>query len=178
MAAARWHDLSYPGEHLPLGVLEGSIRLEVRDLIADLAVTVGSVLRSSDRNVLSDCGFATIAWASALAPTGLTVRRVGGFGEHEVTVPPTPVEQLGGYATDDDGLIQHWWLMIDPNGSVIDPTAHQFDHRGGIELERYRVEGTRLEAWRRDWPAAATHFPIVVSSPTDPSANIRRRLRR
>jgi hypothetical protein len=171
-----WRDLAYPGQAQPHGVLETSIAPEVRSLIEELAPRVAQGLKTEDRNVLGDCGFATLSWASVLASAGVTVRRVGGFGEHEVTVPPTPVEQLGGYLTDDDGLVQHWWLMVDPDGSLFDPTAHQFDARGGIRLERYRVEGSPVHRWRLEWPTRAGHFPAAGAAITPNPA--RRLLRR
>lgn len=176
MDSPKWRDLAYPDEPRPYGVVEDSIGPIVRELIRDLAPRVKEVLKTKDRNVLGDCGFATIAWAGALASAGLTVRRVGGFGEHEITVPPTPVEQLGGYLTDDDGLVQHWWLMVDPDGSLFDPTAHQFDARGGIRLKRYRVEGSPVHRWRLEWPACAGHFPPAGAAITPNAA--RRLLRR
>ena len=178
MSSPVWRDLAYPGQARPHGVLETSIADEVRSLIEELAPRVAQGLKTKDRDVLSDCGFATISWTGTLASAGLTIRRVGGFGEHRETLPPTPREVQGGYLTSDDGLVEHWWLMVDPDGSIFDPTAHQFEGRGGIELDRYSVEGIRLGAWRGDWPSRATQFPIASAQELDPSASFRARFGR
>lgn len=44
---------------------------------------------------------------------------------------------------------RHYWLEIGLERLIVDPTAHQFDHRGGMSLDRYTVDGERLQP-RRD----------------------------
>jgi hypothetical protein len=158
----RWYDFSYPSQPGPHGVFERGLTRSTRAIVAPYVAAVENVLKVGDRDMLSDCLFATANWSRVLAAGGATVRVVGGVGQHLETVPATPSERQGGYLTDDDGLVQHWWLMLEPHGLIFDPTAHQFDGRGGVDIDRYRVEGTPVAEWRRDWPARASGFPIVA----------------
>jgi hypothetical protein len=145
-------------------VLERGLTESLGSLVAAQLTEVERALKRGERELLSDCLSATASWSRALAAAGAAVRVVGGVGQHIDTVPTTPSERQGGYLTDDDGLVQHWWLMLEPNGWIFDPTAHQFDDRGGVDIGRYRVEGASLAEWRRDWPAHASGFPIVATA--------------
>ena len=39
---------------------------------------------------------------------------------------------------------RHYWLEIGADRLIFDPTAHQFDDRGGVQLDRYTAGGEPL----------------------------------
>lgn len=172
-----WDDFSYPSQVRPLGVIEHGLAMSIGALLAANVAAVEGMLRNGDRDLLGDCLYATANWARALTASGAAVRRVGGVGEHKETVPATRRDQLGGYMTDDDSLVEHWWLMVEPHGLIFDPTAHQFDKRGGVDVSRYQVGGRPVLEWRRQWPTCATGFPLTSIQATDATWRTRLRLR-
>lgn len=46
----------------------------------------------------------------------------------------------GYYCAPNEGEIPHWWCVA-PDGSVVDPTAGQFQHQGGSYVEKQPGEG-------------------------------------
>ncbi len=155
-------------------MIEQGLAASIGPILAANLARVEEMLKSAERDLLSSCLYATANWVRVLAAAGVTVRTVGGVGRHIRTEPPEPPDRVGGYMTDDDGLVQHWWLMVEPHGLIFDPTAHQFDRRGGVAIGRYWVAGEPLLDWRRDWPARSADFAIPASRSGD--ANWRTRL--
>ena len=51
---------------------------------------------------------------------------------------------------DDNGVVAHWWLIVGVDERIFDPTAHQFDLRGGISVFRYIVEDRPFVDWRAE----------------------------
>jgi hypothetical protein len=132
-------EFAYPGEQ-PSGVIERGTPLEIVRIIGERAAEVSGSFRFP--KMRGDCGYATSAWERTLRTAGVVAcRSIGGAGQHEITVPATPLARVSGYRTDDDGVVRHFWLLVGPAEHLFDPTAHQFDNRGGISEDRYWLEG-------------------------------------
>ena len=155
MSSSQFVDFTYPGDENPWGVIEGGLALSVVAAIEQQARAVRAALGRR----IGDCLLASTLWHEALAAHGQPSIVVGGFGQHVDTVPPTAADQLSGYLTNDDGVVTHWWLMFGPGGLLFDPTAHQFDRRGGVSLSRYLVDGESLLEWRGRWAELTLRFP-------------------
>ncbi len=155
MSSQPFVDFAYPEDEDARGVVELGLSEAV---LAAIDREADAVRRSLGPRI-GDCLLACTVWHAALAACGQTRIVVGGFGQHVDTEPRTPADRLSGYRTDDDGIVTHWWLMFGPDGLLFDPTAHQFDNRGGISLSRYRVDGTSLQEWRGRWSELALRFP-------------------
>lgn len=131
-------EFAYPNE-LPSGVIERGMASEIVLVIRDRAGGVSEAFGFP--KMRDDCGYATSAWERTLRIAGVECRTVGGAGQHEPTVPATPLAEVSGYRTNDDGIVRHFWLLVGPHEHLFDPTAHQFDGRGGIREDRYWLGG-------------------------------------
>jgi len=52
-----------------------------------------------------------------------------------------PAEARSGYRESDGQIHRHFWLLIGPDHLLFDPTAHQFDNKGGVSLDQYTIDG-------------------------------------
>jgi hypothetical protein len=173
MADPAFADFSYPSDDVPRGVTESGLDLDTVDVIQRLAPAVGAALGPR----IGDCLRASTAWWQALQARGFPSIMAGGFGQHIDTVPATVADTLRGYLTEDDGVVTHWWLMFGPQGLVFDPTAHQFDHRGGVSKKRYLINGVPLSGWEDRWAELELLFPKMGEESRDGGA-IMARIRR
>lgn len=147
MVATDFIDFTYPGDAQPAGVLDAATDQQVAKAIVDLAAEVGEALDvwPSRR---TDCRHACVEWQRVLERVGVRAVLVGGEGvdgeevgsDYRVTTPAT----ASGYLESDGTVHRHYWLAIGDGGRLFDPTAHQFDDRGGVERGRYRVDGRLL----------------------------------
>lgn len=100
-----------------------------------------------------DCRHACSAWERALKSQGLAVRTFGGEGVDDDSPSSdfriAPLDRRTGYREDDNVVHRHYWPEIGADRLIFDPTAHQFDDRGGVSLDRYTVNGEPLRP-RRD----------------------------
>ncbi len=151
MSVPAFADFTYPGEDHPRGVVD----FDLHTAIASEIERRGKAIMARLGPRIGDCMVACTAWHAALS-SELPIM-VGGFGEHIETVPETPADRRSGYLTDDDGVVTHWWLMFGPRGSLFDPTAHQFDGRGGVSKDRYLVDGKTILQW--SWADLVLRFP-------------------
>ena len=140
MSDPRLADFTYPGDDEPAGVIERGLRAEVVAEIGALAEAVGASLEATGHR--QDCRYACAAWERALRSRGVACQLLGGEGaDGEVFTSDyrlVAVDQRGGYRAVDR-LARHYWLGVGPDRLVFDPTAHQFDHNGGVFLDRYMI---------------------------------------
>lgn len=84
---------------------------------------------------------------------GLAVRTFGGEGVDDDSPSSdfriAPLDRRTGYREGDNVVHRHYWLEIGADRRIFDPTAHQFDDRAGVSLDRYTVDGEPLRP-RRD----------------------------
>ncbi len=144
LAVGPFSDFVYPGCERPSGVIERGVADDIVAVIDERAASVASGLRTR----LMDCLYAGKAWQDTLQRRGVSTLLVGGSGQHIETVPRTSRNRLSGYRTDDDGVVTHWWLAIGLDRLIFDPTAYQFEGRGGVSLSRYLLDGIPLVEWR------------------------------
>jgi hypothetical protein len=142
---ARLTDFAYPGEDPPAGVTERGMPAEVLGSIAAIA---GDVRRGLDAfsGRRMDCRHACSAWQSALRVAGHDVVTSGGEGvDDEVFTSNYRLvsrDRRSGYRQlDDDVVHRHYWLEVGADRLIFDPTAHQFDSKGGVRLDRYTIDG-------------------------------------
>ena len=173
MSSLLFVDFAYPGDEVMRGVIQRGLDLAV---VAAINREADAVWRSLGPRI-DDCLLACAVWHAALRASDQTRIVAGGFGQHVDTEPRTPADRLSGYRTNDDGIVTHWWLMFGPDGLLFDPTAHQFDNRGGISLSRYRVDGTSLQQWRGRWSELALRFPSAPELHEKGSSRLARILR-
>lgn len=148
MTGSRLQDFYYPSEDEPAGVLERGLSQDVVALIDKLAEAVRVSLDASPGQ-RRDCRYACAAWERALRAHGIDVQLRGGEGvDDEVFVGYrlVPLDRRSGYRESDDQVHRQYWLETDADRLIFDPTAHQFDDRGGVSLDRYTVNGEPL------WP--------------------------
>ncbi len=92
-----------------------------------------------------DCGYAVAAWKRELQGANVVFAEAGGVGVDEPAEDAfyrtIPLSRRSGYLEGDGQVHRHWWLLIGPGRHLFDPTAHQFDNRGGVSLDRYIVDG-------------------------------------
>lgn len=137
-------DFSYPGSRTPHGIIEAAMPAE---LLHDIAANAGAVEASlvGRGDLRFDCRHACHRWQLQLRRFGHLVRQEGGVGidEDEFSsdfrlVPPA---LRSGYREGDGRVHRHFWLLVGVGCYLFDPTAHQFDKRGGLALDRYYVDG-------------------------------------
>jgi hypothetical protein len=161
-SAARWRgpsmsddrllDFYYPGDNDPAGVIEGVAAAEFVETLSVLAPQVRHGLDViKDRGM--DCRHASVAWERALRAHGLHARMVGGEGTDDDVFTSdyrlVALDRRSGYRRADDDIVhRHYWLEVGPDRLIFDPTAHQFDDKGGVSLDRYTIEGTPLRPGR------------------------------
>ena len=136
-------DLFYPGRNQPVGVLDRAMPSELRDVVSELAPTLGQTLAGPPDRTM-DCRVACNFWRAALATRGIKAHTMGGEGiDDDVFVQYrfVPLERRSGYMEADSKIHRHYWLSVGDDQSLIDPTAHQFDDRGGVSIGRYVIDG-------------------------------------
>lgn len=80
---------------------------------------------------------------------GVPVRTIGGEGVDDDVFCDyrlVPIELRSGYREADSQVHRHYWLVIGDGRRLLDPTAHQFDRRGGVSPDRYVVDGMPIIA--------------------------------
>jgi len=144
MTTAEFDDFAYPEEAEPTGVIERGMGEEFVAIVANVADEVRRNLEAF-RGRRLDCRHACLAWERALRPEGFHVEVVGGEGvDGDVFSPDyrlVPLDQRSGYREGDDVVHRHYWLEIGTQRLIFDPTAHQFDDKGGVSRDRYVVDG-------------------------------------
>jgi hypothetical protein len=140
-------DFTYPSDVNPAGVIENGMPIEVVAAIARIADDVRRSLDAAPGRLL-DCRYACASWARALHSQSVVARTVGGEGvDAEVFSSEyrlVPLDRRSGYREADGAVHRHYWLEIERR--IFDPTAHQFDSKGGVSLDRYTVEGNPLRS--------------------------------
>jgi hypothetical protein len=142
---ARLIDFTYPEETVPAGVIERGTNAATIAVIDEVAGQVRYSLDSRPGHVM-DCRYACAAWARALRSRGIVVELDGGEGiDDEVFVDYqlVPVDRRSGYREADGLVHRHYWLVLGKELRLFDPTAHQFDSRGGVSRERYTTGADR-----------------------------------
>jgi hypothetical protein len=146
-------DLWYPGLDRPAGVFESSIGNRARNFVEEHA----SEVRQGDRDhdVYHQCWLMAPAWLSALQTNlrAVEFEIIGGEGIEEQDygqgqVRPAPPEEQSGYRDGTGHVQRHYWLIVGSHLALFDPTAHQWDERGGFDLARYVVDGQSFTTWR------------------------------
>ncbi|HVA84748.1 MAG TPA: hypothetical protein VNF73_00375 [Candidatus Saccharimonadales bacterium] len=143
MGDPRLIDFVYPGDAAPCGVAEAGMPDELTATILDLAGTVRDDLDTFPGR-RSDCRQACASWLRVLDTRGILAASVGGEGVDDdlfVGYMLVPLDQRSGYRESDDRVHRHYWLALGENGWLFDPTAHQFDDKGGVAFARYVLDG-------------------------------------
>lgn len=137
-------DFGYPGSQAPHGVIEEGAPVKVlHDIAASAAAIEASLVGRGDLRF--DCRHACHRWQLQLRRFGHLVRQEGGVGIDEDAFTSdycliAPALRSG--YREGDGLVhRHFWLLVGVGCYLFDPTAHQFDAKGGLELDRYLVDG-------------------------------------
>ena len=162
-------DFTYPAESRPHGVIDTAMPASARAAIDRVAAAVHARLSASG-DWLRDCRHATAAWREfLLREAGVNSRMLGGEGVDDDVFAGyrlVPHNDRSGYLESDGLVHRHYWLIVEPGGFLFDPTAHQFDARGGVQVERYIVDGVPLRAHdvRRTLPRTGSRR--VVSPPS------------
>ena len=167
MADSTFVDFFYPGERDARGIIQFGLDGTIVATIEREA----EAIRKSLGPRISDCLLASSVWQAALAASGPAPIVAGGFGQRE-TVPPTPGDRLSGYRTDDDGVVTHLWLMFGPDSLLFDPTAHQFDDRGGICYLATWLMGHHSSSGAVDGPSSPGLFHRRLGCPNTGAARI------
>ena len=129
----------YAGDAQPSGEIQLTVSPGTRALIDRLGSDVRSLIPIGHN---ADCVWETIAWCRQLREY-VRVERVGGngiddpqYGSDYQVVPPS------GYREGDGEVHRHWWLLLEEQEHVFDPTVHrQFDNKGGFSPDRYVLDG-------------------------------------
>lgn len=137
-------DFRYPASHLPHGVIEkGMPAAIVADITAAAPALEASLTGHGDLRF--DCRHACHRWGIQLRGLGHLVRQEGGVGIDEDAFTSDyrliAAELRSGYRESDGLIHRHFWLLLGANCHLFDPTAHQFDARGGFAADRYVVDG-------------------------------------
>jgi hypothetical protein len=156
-------EFRYPDAVAPCGIIETGMPAPVCEAIHRFAGSVGGGLAAVGHRC--HCLAAASEWLRVLEQTlrgtSIAVRLEGGPGvDEEDQFDPNyrtiPLDRRSGYREADGLVHRHFWLLIGPDQLVFDPTAHQFDAKGGVHLDRYVLDGTNLPDWRsRESRAAA-----------------------
>ena len=147
MTDSRLQDFFYSGEDEPAGVVERELS---HDAVVVLDAVADDVRRSLDAfpGRRMDCRHACAGWERALKPLGLAVRTCGGEGVDDDSPSSdfriAPLDRRTGYREGDNVVHRHYWLEVGADRLIFDPTAHQFEGRGGVSLDRYTVDGEPL----------------------------------
>lgn len=151
--ASRFLEFSYPGEARPYGVIEVGIQSEVVDYIRERAATVMG--GRSEHDLMRECWKMAPTWCQVLGDRfpGLAVSLRGGEGgEPQQQGPgrygPDPGGHRSGYLGGSRRVERHYWVTLDEGELIFDPTAHQWDDRGGLDIARYRMDGKPFIDWR------------------------------
>ena len=152
MADRRLRDFAYPGETEPAGVIERSMSHEVVEIIEANADPVRLALDAIPGR-RKDCRHACASWQRVLTLRGVAVKTAGGEGvddgDYSSDYRFVPLDRRSGYREALDDLVhRHYWLEIGQERVIFDPTAHQFDEKGGISLDRYQLDGQPFLALR------------------------------
>lgn len=132
-------DLWYDGDPSPSGCIDARMSGEILRIILALAQSVrGSFPDDAQK---ADCRYASAAWARSLSREGVEAQDEGGVGVDEEQVTSdwklVPSEERSGYRrANDDQIHLHFWLLLGPEHLLFDPTAHQFDDKGGVAIEQ------------------------------------------
>lgn len=129
----------YSGDEQASGEIQLTVSPETRALIDRLSSQVRALIPVGHHG---DCIWETIEWCRQLGEH-IRVERVGGngiddpqFGSDYRRLPPS------GYREEDGEVHRHWWLLLDEQEQVFDPTVHrQFDSKGGFSPNRYVLDG-------------------------------------
>lgn len=136
-------DVTYQGDQSLSGVLDARAAPQIRAAILAAEPEAREALDSIGRRM--DCGYACAAWRRALTRHSVAAEEVGGLGvdDDELTSDYriVPEESRSGYREGDGLVHRHFWLLVGPDRVLFDPTAHQFDTKGGVALERYVIAG-------------------------------------
>lgn len=143
-ATVRLVDFLYPASHLPHAVIEVGMPAEILTALATNAADLESSL-TGHGDLRLDCRHACHRWSLRLRALGHLVRQEGGVGIDEDAFTSdfglVPLERRSGYREGDGLVHRHFWLLLGFGCHLFDPTAHQFDAKGGLELLRYVVDG-------------------------------------
>jgi hypothetical protein len=139
MAEPAFEAFTYPGDDQPSGEIQLTVSPGTRALVNQLGSRVRAQIPVGYHG---DCVWETIEWSRQLQEH-VPVRRVGGngiddpqFGSDYATVPPS------GYREADGMVHRHWWLLLDEQEALFDPTVRrQFDDKVGFSPERYVLDG-------------------------------------
>ena len=145
MTDRRLRDFAYPGEMEPAGVIELSMSHEVVTIIEANADLVRLNLDAFPAR-RKDCRHACGSWQRVLMLHRVAVKTAGGEGvddgDYSSDYRFVPLDRRSGYRVALDDLVhRHYWLEIGPERLIFDPTAHQFDEKGGVSLDRYTLDG-------------------------------------
>jgi hypothetical protein len=95
-----------------------------------------------------DCRYACASWARALHSQSVVARTVGREGiDVEVFSSGyrlVPLDHRSGYREANGVVHRHYWLEVGIERPIFDPTAHLFDSKRGVSLDRYTVDGDPL----------------------------------
>jgi len=146
-------EFAYPGRNRPYGVIEVGMP---DDVVAYIRERAGTFCRGwSEDSLERQCWMLAPAWCSELSDHfgGMTISLRGGEGAVEPggdagDIRPDSPETRSGYLAGSGEIERHYWVTVGPDELIFDPTAHQWDARGGLGLERYRMDGKRFAAWR------------------------------
>lgn len=152
MTDLRLRDFAYPGETAPAGVIERSMSHEVVGIIEANADRVRDNLDAFSGRRMG-CRHACRSWERVLTLHRVAVETVGGEGvddgDYSSDYRVVPLDRRSGYREALDDLVhRHYWLEIGPERLIFDPTAHQFDEKGGVSLGRYTLDGQPVLALR------------------------------
>lgn len=152
--SARLDDFTYPGEGLPEGVMERGLSKDAVSVIGEEAASIRRGLDVTGQR--RDCRRACGDWIRALSKREIDVQLLGGEGiDGEVVTSDyrvVPPELASGYREDDDLVHRHYWLGIGAERLIFDPTAYQFDDKGGVSFDRYTIDGESLTTMRaKSW---------------------------
>ena len=143
MSDPRLVDVFYPDDERPAGVVERAVGVDIIGKIGALAAVMNERFRTVPAQ-RDDCRYASAAWERTLQGEGVDARFVGGEGIDEDVhrgYMLVPLDRRTGYLEGDGLMHRHYWLEIGPERHIFDPTAHQFDDRGGVALERDIIDG-------------------------------------
>lgn len=142
---AELSDFTYPDRVSPVGVIDSSMPPEIVRVIAALAPAIGRALAGPPDRTL-ECGLACKFWMEGLQRVGVPARIIGGVGVDDDAFTSNyqlvPLDRRSGYQEGDGQVHRHFWLVIGDERLIFDPTAHQFDTKGGVSWDRYVVDGS------------------------------------
>lgn len=131
------------------GLTEDAIQV-IRDVAASIRDGLDAT-PGQRRNCLRACS----DWTRALSERGIDVQVIGGEGVDDDVFTSdrrlVRLDERSGYREDDDQVHRHYWLGIGSERLIFDPTAHQFDDKGDVALDRYTIDSMPAISSRTPW---------------------------